>query len=209
MNYILQHPAQVLLLLGQHLQIVLLTLAIAITIAVPLGTSVWRVRWLRRPVMGVLGIIYTIPSLALIVLLVPLLGLNAKSAIAATTLYSQVILVRNLAVGLDAIDPMVLEAGRAMGMNCWQLWWRVQVPLVLPVFLAGVRLAAIVSVAITTIGAKFGAGGLGVLLFDGIAQAGRYDKIWAGAIAVVGLTFALGGTILLLELATNPVRRPS
>ncbi|MGK7909627.1 MAG: ABC transporter permease, partial [Synechococcus sp.] len=124
MNYILQHPAQVLLLLGQHLQIVLLTLAIAITIAVPLGTSVWRVRWLRRPVMGVLGIIYTIPNLALIVLLVPLLGLNAKSAIDATTLYSQVILVRNLAVGLDAIDPMVLEAGRAMGMNCWQLWWR-------------------------------------------------------------------------------------
>lgn len=207
MTYILQHPAEVGALLGQHLQIVLLTLAIAIGIAVPLGGVAVRVRWLRHPILGALGVIYTIPSLALVILLVPLFGLNAKSAIAATVLYSQVILVRNLVAGLEAIDPFVVEVARGMGMNGWQVWWRVQVPLVLPVFLAGVRLAAIVTVAIATIAAKFGAGGLGVLLFEGIAQAGRYDKIWAGAIAVAGLAFVSNGAISALEAAANPQRR--
>jgi osmoprotectant transport system permease protein len=122
-------------------------------------------------------------------------------------IYTQVILVRSLTVGLQSIKPSVLEAARGMGMNPWQRWWQVQVPLILPIFLAGLRIAAIVAVAIATIGAKFGAGGLGTLLFDGIAQAGRYDKIWAGAIVVSLLAFALNGAILLLEWATNPARR--
>ncbi|MEM6446051.1 MAG: ABC transporter permease [Cyanobacteria bacterium P01_D01_bin.123] len=207
MNYILQNPLEVGELLSQHIWITLLTLAIAVILAVPLGWLAARVSWLRRPILGTLGVIYTIPSLALIILLVPLFGLNAKSAIAATVLYSQVLLVRNLVVGLDAIDPLVIEAGRSMGMNGWQLWWRVQLPLVLPVFLAGMRLAAIVTVAIATIGAKFGAGGLGVLLFDGIAQTGRYDKIWAGAIAVIGLAFVINGSLFTLETITNPMLR--
>ena len=99
-----------------------------------------------------------------------------------------------------------MEAARGMGMNGWQRWWQIQVPLVLPIFLAGVRIAAVVSVAIATIGAKFGAGGLGVLLFEGIAQAGRYDKIWAGAIAVSLLAFALNTSLLALEHYVNPVR---
>ena len=94
-------------------------------------------------------------------------------------------------------------------MNAWQRWVRVQVPLILPIFLAGLRLAAIVGIAIATIGAKFGAGGLGVLLFDGIAQAGRYDKIWAGAIAVAILAFVINGALLALEWASNPARRLS
>jgi osmoprotectant transport system permease protein len=94
-----------------------------------------------------------------------------------------------------------------MGMNPWQRWWRVQVPLVLPIFLAGLRLASIVAIAIATIGAKFGAGGLGTLLFDGIAQSGRYDKIWAGAIAVSLLAFAINAALLALEAAVSPTRR--
>ena len=207
MNYILENLDEVTTLLQQHVQMTLLTLAIAVAISIPLGWLVSNVRWLKKPVFGLLATIYTIPSLALIILLVPLFGLNANSAIAAMVLYSQVILVRNLTVGLENIDPLLIEAARGMGMNGWQLWWRVQWPLVLPVFLAGVRLAGIVSVAIATIGAKFGAGGLGRLLFDGIAQAGRYDKIWAGAIGVMGLAFALNGLLLLLEAIANPLKR--
>ncbi|MGK7911058.1 MAG: ABC transporter permease [Synechococcus sp.] len=207
MNYIFENLDEVSTLLQQHVQMTLLTLAIAVSISIPLGWLVTNIRWLKKPVLGLLAAVYTIPSLALIILLVPLFGLNANSAIAAMVLYSQVILVRNLTVGLEGIDPLLIEAARGMGMNTWQLWWRVQWPLVLPVFLAGVRLAAIVSVAIATIGAKFGAGGLGTLLFDGIAQAGRYDKIWAGAIVVMGLAFAINGLLLLLEAIANPVRR--
>ena len=95
--------------------------------------------------------------------------------------------MRNIVAGLTGIDPAIIEAARGMGMNTWQTWWRVQIPLALPVILAGVRIAAVVCIGIATIGAKFNAGGLGVLLFQGISQGGRADKIWAGALLVGGL----------------------
>ncbi|NJO11940.1 MAG: ABC transporter permease [Leptolyngbyaceae cyanobacterium SL_1_1] len=192
----------------EHLQMLGATLAIAILIAVPLSLLVTRVRWLAVPVMSVLGIFYTIPSLALIIFLVPVFGLNQRSVITAMVIYTQVILVRNLVVGLEGINPAVLEAARGMGMSLWQRWWRVQVPLVLPVFLAGVRLSAIVAIAIATIGAKFSAGGLGNLLFEGI-QTNRSDKIWAGAIAVALLALVVNAGLRSLEQAVSPYSRGS
>jgi osmoprotectant transport system permease protein len=117
-----------------------------------------------------------------------------------------VILVRNLTVGLAGINPAVLEAARGMGMTVAQRWWQVQVPLVLPVFLAGVRIAAVVAIAIATIGAKFNAGGLGKLLFDGI-QTNRYDKIVAGSMAVAALALTINGLLLTLEYYAQPQRR--
>ena len=207
MSYLLKNPVPVWILLLQHVQMTGLALAVAVLVALPLALLVCRYRWLTVPVLGSLGILYTIPSLALIILLVPLFGLNARSVIVAMVIYTQVILVRNLVVGLQSIKPAVLEAAKGMGMNPWQRWWRVQVPLVLPIFLAGLRLASIVAIAIATIGAKFGAGGLGTLLFDGIAQSGRYDKIWAGAIAVSLLAFAINAALLALEAAVSPTRR--
>ncbi len=188
----------------EHLQMTALTLVVATLVAVPFALLIDRVQWLAIPILGVLGVFYTIPSLALIILLVPIFGLNANSVIVAMVIYTQVILVRSLVVGLQSIEPSILEAAHGMGMNPWQRWWRVQVPLILPIFLAGLRVAAIVAIAIATIGAKFGAGGLGTLLFEGIAQTGRYDKIWAGAIAVSGLAFVVNGAILSLARLTNP-----
>ncbi|MGG6292951.1 ABC transporter permease [Leptolyngbya sp. AN02str] len=207
MSYLVSNPGIVWNLVLQHLQMTLITLVLAVGLALPLALLVYRYRWLSVPVLGGLGILYTVPSLALIILLVPLFGLNANSVIAAMVVYTQVILVRNLVVGLQAISPAVMEAARGMGMSVWQRWWQVQVPLILPIFLAGLRLSAIVAIAIATIGAKFGAGGLGTLLFDGIAQAGRYDKIWAGAIAVAVLAFVMNAILLSLEWAVNPARR--
>jgi osmoprotectant transport system permease protein len=198
MSYLLSNPGEVLILLLQHLRMTGIALGVAIAISVPLALLVTRLRWLAVPVLGSLGVLYTIPSLALIIFLVPLFGLNATSVIVAMVLYTQVILVRNLTVGLAGINPAVLEAARGMGMSVAQRWWRVQVPLVLPVFLAGVRIAAIVAIAIATIGAKFNAGGLGKLLFDGI-QTNRYDKIVAGAIAVAVLALVINGLLLALE----------
>ena len=207
MSYIIKHPGIVWGLLLEHLQMTSLALLIAVLLALPLALLITRYPWLNVPIIGTLGILYTVPSLALIILLVPLFGLNSNSVVAAMVIYDQVILVRNITVGLQSIRPEILEAARGMGMNSWQRWWRVQVPLILPIFLAGLRLAAIISVAIATIGAKFGAGGLGTLLFDGIAQAGRYDKIWAGAIAVAALALVVNGALLALEWASNPMRR--
>jgi osmoprotectant transport system permease protein len=209
MTFILNQPATVGALLLQHLQMTGFALLIAVLLALPIALLITHYRWLAIPVLTLLGVVYTIPSLALMILLVPLLGLTTNAVIAAMVVYAEVILVRHLTVGLQQIDPAILEAAQGMGMNAGQRWWQVQLPLVLPMFLAGVRLAAMVEIAIATIGAKFGAGGLGVLLFDGIAQAGRYDKIWAGAIAIATLAFALNGGFLLLEWLVHPTRRVS
>lgn len=183
-----------------------LSVLIAVAIALPLALLVTHYRWLNVPVLGLLGTLYTLPSLALIILLVPIFGLSRQSVVVAMIIYTQVILVRNFSVGIKSIQPEILEAARGMGMNSWQRWWRVQVPLILPICLAGVRLATIVAIAIATIGAKFGAGGLGVLLFDGVSQS-RNDKIWAGAIAVALLAFAINWALLALEWVSNPARK--
>lgn len=204
MSYILQNPDLVLELLLEHLQMTGIALGAAVVIAVPIGWMVYRFAGLQGPIMGVLGVIYTIPSLALMILLIPLFGLSSMTAIVAMMLYAQVILVRSIVVGLQSIPNPILEAAQAMGMSTWQCWWQVQVPLIQPVFLAGVRLAITVIIALGTIAAKFGAGGLGVLLFEGIAQAGRYDKIWAGTIVVSGVAIATNVLLWLLEQQLTP-----
>jgi len=190
MNYVLQNPDLVLKLLGEHLTMAGIALLISILIALPLSVLLARIPKLATPVLGVLGALYTIPSIALLILLLPIFGLNQRSVIVALVIYTQIILVRNMIAGLNGVPPIMLDAAKGMGMNAWQRWLKVQLPLALPVILAGVRLATIVSIAIATIGAKFGAGGLGTLLFDGIAQ-NRYDKILAGSIIVALLTLLL------------------
>ncbi len=206
MSFIIKNPGDILGLLLEHLQMTGLAVVIAIAIALPLALLVTRYRRLSVFVLGLLGTLYTVPSLALIILLVPIFGLSRESVVVAMIIYTQVILVRNFSVGLQSIDPAILEAARGMGMNSWQRWWQVQVPLILPICLAGVRLATIVAIAIATIGAKFGAGGLGVLLFDGVSQA-RNDKIFAGAIVVAVLAFVLNGILLGLEWVSSPERK--
>lgn len=207
LGYIASNPDIILGLLGEHLQLTVIALLVALAIALPLGTLLHSHPRLAGPIMGVLGLLYTIPSLALIVLLIPFTGLNGNSVIIALIVYSQVILVRNILAGLGSIDPAIVEAARGMGMSVWQTWARVQLPLALPIVLAGVRLAMVVSIGIATIGAKFNAGGLGVLLFQGIAQGGRADKIWAGAIAVSALALIVNALLLQLERALTPATR--
>lgn len=198
MSYILNNPDVILRLTGQHLFMVGSSLILATLLALPLGLLLFRYKKVAPVVLGLLGIIYTIPSIAMLILLIPVFGLNRTTVIAALVLYTQIILVRNILAGLEGVPPATLEAGTGMGMNGWQRWWRVQLPLALPVILAGVRVAAVVATAIATIGAKFGAGGLGTLLFDGIAQ-NRYDKIVTGSLVVAALALALNYLIMGLE----------
>lgn len=199
MSYIFRYPEVVLRLLGQHLSMTVTALLISILIALPLTLLILRYKNLAPLVLGVLGVLYTIPSIALVILLVPVFGLNATSIIVALVVYTQAILVRNFVTGFEGINPALLEAARGMGMSSFQIWWRVQLPLALPVMLAGIRIALVVSVAIAALGAKFGAGGLGKLLFEGVTQAGRYDKIWAGALSVSLLALVLNWGLMALE----------
>ncbi|MCC6148590.1 MAG: ABC transporter permease [Anaerolineaceae bacterium] len=194
MNYLITNFGYVSLLFGQHVRLTLIVLFFSLLIALPLGALVSRVRWLQGPVLGVLGIVYTIPSLSLFVLLIPLFGLGAAPAIVALAAYAQLLLVRNWVTGLTTVDPAVIEAARGMGMNGWQCFWQVEFPLALPMLLAGVRLAALSSIGIGTIAAYINAGGLGVLLFQGVVTS-NYGKILAGSLAVSVL--AIGSNYLL------------
>lgn len=182
----------------QHLRLLGISLGLALLIAIPVSVLVTRVRWLRGPVLGVLGVIYTIPSLSLFVLLIPLFGIGTTPAIIALVAYAQLVLVRNTVVGLSGIDPSVLEAARGMGMSSWQRFWRVEIPLALPLILAGIRLAAISIIGIGTIAAFINAGGLGSLLFRGVLTGNR-RQIVAGSIAIIVLAFAVNLVLRYLE----------
>ena len=183
MNYLLNNLPYVGQLFAQHLLITVTVLAIALLIAVPLGVLIARKRRLRGPVLGVLGVIYTIPSLSLFVLLIPIFGLGVTPAVIALVAYAQLMLVRNWTVGLTGIDPAIIEAAKGVGMDGWQRFWQVEFPLALPLLLAGMRLATVSTIGIATIAAYINAGGLGTLLFVGVVTANS-EKILAGALAV-------------------------
>jgi osmoprotectant transport system permease protein len=198
MRYLWNNLPLVASLFGQHLRLTAIALAIALLIALPVGVLVARVGWLRGPVLGVLGVIYTIPSLSLFVLLIPLVGLGTVPAVIALVAYAQLVLVRNIVVGLTGIDPAVIEAARGMGMSSWQRFARVELPLTLPLLLAGARIATLSIIGIGTIAAFINAGGLGQLLFEGVATGNR-NKIVAGALAVSTLAIGANTILRLLE----------
>ena len=194
MGYLIKNWAYVGTLLLQHLWLTGSALAIAAVIALPVGVLLARVAWLRGPVLGVLGVLYTIPSLSLLVLLIPVLRLGYWPAVVTLVIYAQLILVRNVVVGLVGVDPAVIEAARGMGMSGWQRLVQVELPLALPLLLAGLRIATLSTIAIATVAAFVNAGGLGMLLFDGV-RTSNHEKIVVGAIAVSLL--AIGANVLL------------
>ncbi len=205
-RYIVNNPAVVAQLFGQHLLLTLVALAVALALAMPLGVLLARVQWLRGPVLGVLGVIYTIPSLAMFVLLLPFLGLGFWPALVALVAYAQLVLVRNIVIGLTGIDPSIVEAARGMGMSGWQRLSRVELPLALPLILAGLRLAALSIIGIGTVAAFINAGGLGRLLFEGVSSSNR-PKIVAGSLLIALLAFGANWILRFLERRSTLIIR--
>ncbi len=183
MSYPLANALLIWRLTLEHLQISAVSCLLAILTACPLGVLVTRVRWLAPPLLAAAGIFYTIPSVALFALLIPVLGLGVKPTVLALVLYSQLALIRNTAVGINEVDAALLQAAQGMGMTNTQRFWRVEVPLAIPVIFAGVRTATVMAVGLASIAAYIGAGGLGVLIFQGIST-GNTDQILTGAVAV-------------------------
>ena len=203
MQYLFAHPEIVARALGQHVWLCFASLAVACAFAVPLGVLAARSRAARVPIFGVLGVIYTIPSLALFALLVPVLGLGFTTALTALAAYAQMILVRNIAAGIEGIAPNVIEAARGMGMNGWQVFWNVERPLAMPVALGGVRIAAVSIIGIANVAAWIDAGGLGTLVLGGI-QADYPSKAVAGALVSAALALVVD---LLLRRVERRYRR--
>lgn len=190
MSYLIAHPDIVGRALGQHVWLSFASLVVALAFAIPLGVFAARSRAARLPIFGVLGVIYTIPSLALFALLVPLLGLGFTTALTALAAYAQMILVRNISAGIEGIEPSVIEAARGMGMNGWQVFWKVERPLAMPVALGGVRIAAVSIIGIANVAAWIDAGGLGTLVLGGI-QADYPSKAVAGALVSAALALVV------------------
>lgn len=197
-DYLIKYHQRIFELLVQHVVLSFSSVGIALLMALPLGLILSRVKWLSVPVLAVLGTIYAIPSLALFALLIPLVGLGEKPAMIALVAYSQVILVRNVMVGFQSVDPALLEAGRGMGLNSIQLFWKIQLPLALPVILGGIRIASISVIGIGTVAAWVNAGGLGVILFEGLYQNSTPKIVW-GSVFVSGLAIAVNQLLMWLE----------
>lgn len=184
LKFFYTNRGQILTLTLEHLWLVGVAIAIAIIVGVPLGIVVSRRAWLRKPVLGGTNVLQTIPSLALFGFLLPAPWLGERSdrlAIAALVLYALLPIVRNTYTGIMSVDPAVKEAALGMGMTDGELLQRVELPLGVPFILAGVRIATVTGIGVATIAAAVGAGGLGELIFRGVAMVNN-QLILAGAI---------------------------
>lgn len=156
------------ILLIEHLQLSAISIVLALVIGLALGILIAQQDRFSLPVLGTINFIYTIPSIALFGILLPLTGLGNNTAIIALTVYALLPIVRNTYAGLKNIDPTIIEAGIGMGSTEWQLLWKIKLPLALPVIMAGVRNMVVMVIATCGIASFIGAGGLGVAIFRGI-----------------------------------------
>ena len=205
-QFIAQNHTEVLELTAEHLWLVGASIVLAVLIGIPLGILITRWPVLKRPVLGGANIIQTIPSLALFGFLLPAPWIGARAdrlAILALTLYALLPLIRNTYTGIKGVDRAVVEAGRGMGMTDRQLLWQVELPLALGVIIAGVRLAAVISIGLATIAAAIGAGGLGEYIFRGLAMVNN-QVILAGAIPAAGLAILADVSLGWLEKRLSP-----
>ncbi len=189
-DYVSSHTDELLAAGREHLLLTVASVLLALLVAFPLAILVRRYRVLMSPVLSVSAILYTIPSLALISLLWPIFGLSPLTVILALALYALLVVLRNTVVGLDGVDPAVVDAARGMGMDRRAILWRVEVPLALPAIIAGVRIATVSTVGMVTIGALVGYGGYGGLILSGFQQNFWHAQIFTATVACVLLAMA-------------------
>jgi osmoprotectant transport system permease protein len=194
-------------LTGEHLLIVAIAVTIAIGAGVPLGTLAHRRRHSGAVALRITDAVQTIPSLAMFGFLIPLPfigGIGPRPAIVALVLYSLLPIVRSTLVGLQRVDPHVREAATAMGMTPGQLLWSIELPLATPAIIAGIRIATVTAIGVATIAAAVGGGGLGTLIFRGVAMVDT-RLILSGALPAALL--ALGADLVLTQVERGFARR--
>lgn len=200
-GYFWERRSEILALTGEHVVLVLASTFLAVVIGVPLGVALTRRPRLARPVLGFANVVQTIPSLALFGFLIPLPfigGIGARTAIAALVVYALLPILRNTYTGIRSVDPAVAEAATGIGMTPRQRLRLVELPLALPVVLAGVRIATVVAIGLATIAAAIGAGGLGVLIYRGVAIV-DHRLILAGAVPAAVLALIADAGLGFIE----------
>jgi osmoprotectant transport system permease protein len=185
-GYLRNNWSRVLDLTIEHIELSALALLVGLLVAIPLTILIVANTGWRLPVLMGLSAIYTIPSLAFLAFLIPSLGLGRDPAVVVLAAYAQLALVRNFSAGLRGVDSQILEAADGVGMTKTQSFLRVRLPLALPVLIAGLRIATVSTISLATVTAWINAGGLGSLLFDGIAR-DNPSMILAGTVAIAAL----------------------
>jgi osmoprotectant transport system permease protein len=188
----------------EHIELTLIAVAIGFAIAFSLALAAHRRRWLVAPITQVTGILYTLPSVAVFFLLLPLTGRGKLTALIALFSYTLLIIFRNVITGLDGVPAEARDAGRGMGLTARQLLWRVELPLALPEIMAGLRIAVTTTVGLTALVFLAGAGGLGEAIFANIQF--RSNVVVAGGLCVL-LAVVLDLLVLALQKALTPWTR--
>lgn len=198
MNYLAAHPLRVAVLAANHLELVAVALVVALAFALPLGLFAARRPRVAPWLLGTLGAIYTIPSLALLAVLVQAFGLGFTPIFVALVVYAQFMLARNVVAGINGVDRAQVDAARGLGMSAVQVLLRVEFPQALPILIGGVRIATIAMIAIATLGGYVGGVGLGVLIFNGLTLH-QPQMIVAGSLAASALAIGADGLLRLAE----------
>ncbi|WP_156252471.1 ABC transporter permease [Pseudactinotalea terrae] len=206
MTWVLDNLGLILELAGVHLRQSVIAIVLGAVLSLPLGWVAWRYRLVRGPVILLTGLLYTIPSLALLVLMPAVLGYSAISEtnlVVALTIYAVAILVRSVADGLDSVDPAVRQSATAMGYGGTRRFWTVDLPLAGPVILAGLRVAAVSTISLATVGILIGVANLGYLFENGL-QRRIVAEVLAGVLAVVIIALLVDLLLMLLGRALMP-----
>lgn len=191
---------------GEHLLISIMALGLGILIAVPLGILLTRTKKLANVVIGIASVLQTIPSLALLAIMIPIFGVGKPPAVAALFIYSLLPILRNTYLGVAGVDPGLKDAAKGMGMTSWQRLINVDLPLGLPVLMAGIRLSGVYVIAWATLASYIGAGGLGDFIFTGL---NNYipAMIVLGTIPVTILALLMDFILGLVEKKLTPKTR--
>ena len=203
-QYILNNQEQVLKLLMEHIWLTIISVGMAIIIGVPIGILISYVKALNKPVLGIANIMQAIPSMALLGFMIPFLGIGTVPAVTAVILYSLLPIIKNTYIGIDNINPQTIEAAKGIGLTKFQILTKIQIPLALPVIMAGIRISAVTAVGFMTIAAFIGAGGLGFLVFSGIRLIDN-AQILAGAIPACILALTVDFIAATVEKLVTPI----
>jgi len=208
-DFVRDNSEAILAALRQHITLTVVSVGLGLLLAVPLALLARRYDWLRTPLLGAAGLLYTIPSLALFAVLAPVTGLTATTVVIGLTGYTLLVLVRNVLTGLDGVPADVVEAARGMGMGTGRLLLRVELPLALPAVLAGVRIATVSTVALVTVGVVVSNGGLGQLIFEGFNNNLYRAEIFTATALCVALALVADLLLIGLERLLTPWTRAS
>lgn len=189
--------------IGQHLSLSLTAVLLAVIVAVPLGIWLSRNPRVAAPVMTIVGICQTLPSIALLAFMIPLVGIGRPPAIMALFLYALLPILRNTYTGIKGVDASAIEAGRGMGMKGLQLLWMIELPLAFRVILSGIRVSSVLIIGWATLGAFVGAGGLGEMIWTGFSMVST-GHILAGGIPVTLMALLADFGLGRLERAVTP-----